>query len=130
MSKRYLVVLALSVMGAGCGGNTKVRPDLAETAEPPDMTFLFSDDIGSIDPGVVEDLRKERSDAACAMASAHATLVRMPVDLIFIIDNSGSMSDEIHGVETNINTNFVDIIKKSGLDYRVIMLTHYGSWNQ
>ena len=59
MSKRYLVVIALSVLGAGCGGNVKVRPDFAEEPPPPDMTVFFPDDIGSIDPGKVEDLRNQ-----------------------------------------------------------------------
>ena len=133
MSKSHLVVLALSVvsagLGAGCGGTVKIRPDLGEPEVPPDMAIVFSDDMESIDPGKVEDLARQRTDAACAMASAQATLVRKPVDIIFIIDNSCSMSDEIHGVELNINGNFTEIMKKSGLDYRVIMLTHYGAWN-
>ena len=126
---RNLVAIALAILVVGCGG-THVRPDLAEEPERPDMAIVFSDDMGSIDPGAVEDLARERTDAACAMASAQATLVRKPVDIIFLIDNSGSMSDEIHGVEININKNFADIMKTSGLDYRVIMLTHYGDWKQ
>ena len=50
-----------------------------------------------------------------------------PVDVIFIIDNSGSMGDEINAVERNINENFARIIGQSGADYRLIMLTNHGS---
>jgi len=68
-----------------------------------------------------------KSDAACERISAEAKMVVKPVDIIFVIDNSGSMSNEIKGVENNINTNFIDIIQKSGIDYRVIMLAAHGS---
>ena len=66
-------------------------------------------------------------DAACASVKAEATLTKRPVDIIFVIDNSGSMTEEITGVQNNINTNFADIMSKSGLDYRVIMVTNFGS---
>lgn len=49
-----------------------------------------------------------------------------PVDVIFIIDNSGSMGDEITAVERNINENFARIIGQSGADYRLILLTNHG----
>lgn len=50
-----------------------------------------------------------------------------PVDVIFVIDNSGSMGDEISAVERNLNENFARIIEDSGADYRVIMLTDHGA---
>ena len=70
--------------------------------------------------------RPRDRDAACAEVRAEATLQKKPVDIIFVIDNSGSMTDEILAVQTNINKNFADIINKSGLDYRVIMVTSHG----
>jgi hypothetical protein len=66
-------------------------------------------------------------DSACAAQSAEATLVKKPVDILFVIDNSGSMSNENAAVQTNINQNFASIIAASGIDYRVIMLTSYTS---
>lgn len=66
-------------------------------------------------------------DASCASISQQATLGSRPVDIIFVIDNSGSMTAEITGVEQNINQNFAAIIGASGLDYRVIMLSTHGS---
>jgi hypothetical protein len=66
-------------------------------------------------------------DASCVAVKASGTLGKKPVDIIFVIDNSGSMTDEIIGVETNINTNFAQIIAASGLDYRVIMLSKHGT---
>ncbi len=45
-----------------------------------------------------------------------------------MIDNSGSMSAEIKGVQDNINKNFAQIIESSGIDYRVIMLSRFGKY--
>jgi hypothetical protein len=74
------------------------------------------------------DLRPPRNtDAACASVKAEASLEKKPVDIIFAIDNSGSMSDEIIAVQNNINKSFADIIGKSGLDYRVIMVASHGN---
>ncbi len=66
-------------------------------------------------------------DASCVAVKAMGNLGKKPVDIIFVIDNSGSMTAEIIGVEQNINTNFSQIIAASGLDYRVILLSRHGS---
>jgi len=62
----------------------------------------------------------------CATQSAEATITKKPVDIIILIDNSGSMTGEIQGVEQNINQNFATIIEDSGLDYRVILVSRHG----
>jgi len=49
-----------------------------------------------------------------------------PIDVIFVIDNSGSMSGEIDQVQARVNDDFARIIEASGLDYRVILLSRYG----
>jgi len=63
----------------------------------------------------------------CAAQEAQATLTKRPVDIIFAIDNSGSMSQEIAEVEKQINDNFATLIEASKIDYRVIMLSQHGS---
>jgi hypothetical protein len=68
-------------------------------------------------------------DSACASSSAEATLEKKPIDIIIVIDNSGSMGDDIQAVETNINANFATIIGASGIDYRVIMVADHGAWD-
>lgn len=65
-------------------------------------------------------------DTACVATVAEATLTRRPVDIIFVIDNSPSMSDEIISVQRNINDSFAALIEASGVDYRVIMLAEHG----
>ena len=78
-------------------------------------------------PEATDDLYLRDRDAACASVVAMATLVKKPVDIIFVVDNSGSMTEEIQAIEKNINVNFAQIIGASGLDYRVILLSHHGS---
>ncbi|MDI3281734.1 hypothetical protein [Polyangium sp. 15x6] len=82
-----------------------------------DINFF---DAGPGDGGLTED-------SACVSQSSEATLVKKPVDIIVVIDNSGSMSAEIIGVQTNINQNFAQILETSGLDYRVILLAKHGN---
>src|SRR5690606_30087551 len=41
--------------------------------------------------------------------------------------NSGSMGQEIAGIQSNINVNFAQILENSGLDYRVIMVSRFGN---
>ena len=107
-----LLASTLGLLAAGCGDST---------TEVPDGGF------GDL-TGVVPDMsRIINKDAACASVSAAANLTKKPVDIIFVIDNSSSMTSEIVSVQNNINQNFADIIGKSGLDYRVIMLSHHGS---
>jgi len=68
-----------------------------------------------------------RPDAACASQSIRAEPgKRRPVDVIFVIDNSGSMTEEIAAVRHNIDRDFASIIEESGVDYRVIMLSLFG----
>jgi hypothetical protein len=67
-------------------------------------------------------------EAACAMQSARAE--RGPskqVDIIFAIDNSGSMSEEIAAIRENINRNFAALVQDSGVDFRVILLSLHGT---
>ncbi len=67
-------------------------------------------------------------DTTCGEQESQAVIdEERPVDVIFIIDNSGSMGEEIEAVERNINQNFAQIIEASGADFRVIMLTDHGS---
>ncbi|MEZ4452770.1 MAG: hypothetical protein R3B09_25135 [Nannocystaceae bacterium] len=67
--------------------------------------------------------------SACGEQAYDAMLEILPVDIIIAIDNSGSMGQEIVGVQNNINQNFAQIIENSGIDYRVIMVTRHGKAN-
>ncbi len=64
-------------------------------------------------------------DEACAGTSGEASIVRRPVDIIIVIDSSGSMNGEIEAVERNINENLAVILAEEDVDYRVIMIAEY-----
>ncbi len=61
-------------------------------------------------------------DAACRAASVEATLERLPVDIIWMVDNSSSMAPAIEQVIAGLN-NFANLVGTRGLDYRVVMLS-------
>lgn len=58
----------------------------------------------------------------CEGVSVTAEEGYAPVDIVWIIDNSGSMGEETELVQTNIN-DFVATISASGIDYHVIVIT-------
>jgi hypothetical protein len=62
---------------------------------------------------------------ACQTAQADAMLVREPVDIIVVLDNSGSMAEEMGAAEENINVNFATILDQAQADYRVILLSRH-----
>jgi hypothetical protein len=59
-------------------------------------------------------------DAGCGSVSAAAELVRQPVDLIWAIDGSGSMGDEVLAVSDNL-TRFVSSIESSGTSAHTVL---------
>lgn len=64
-------------------------------------------------------------ETACTAVASRAEVTRRPVDIVLLVDNSGSMGEEIAAVERNINVNFSLILGASGLDYRVILFSGY-----
>lgn len=84
-----------------------------------------SDPLATGDAPNVIGLSTPRADS-CAALAATATSSFRPIDVIFLVDNSGSMSEEIAAVERSINRDFAEIMDRSGLDYRVIMVSRYG----
>lgn len=64
--------------------------------------------------------------SACGNQAVTAELIPIPVDVIIVIDNSGSMTEEIQAVQNNINANFANILDGAGVDYRVIVVAKHG----
>lgn len=79
------------------------------------------------DPSEDEPVAPEPKE--CAGVAEQATEVLLPVDVIVVIDNSSSMSEEIIEVQNRINGDFAEIMQASGLDYRVILVARYGDVN-
>ena len=83
-------------------------------------------DDGGDDGGPPDASTDPSPDApACAAAAATATETILPVDIIWVIDNSGSMDEEEARVQSNINA-FANAIAGSGSDYHVIVITNTG----
>ncbi len=61
---------------------------------------------------------------ACAAVSAEAELVVLPADIIFVIDNSGSMTFEASEVQARLN-DFSTQILGSGVDAQVVLVSSY-----
>jgi hypothetical protein len=61
-------------------------------------------------------------ESACAETSAEAMGGPLPADIIFVVDNSGSMGDEAGFVQASMN-DFSNIMVNSGIDYRVILIS-------
>jgi hypothetical protein len=57
----------------------------------------------------------------CAGTAVAADLVMRPPDIIWVVDQSGSMDQETSYVQQKLN-DFVSIIGTSGVDYRVVMI--------
>lgn len=60
----------------------------------------------------------------CASHSEQAEHVIAPADIVFVVDNSGSMQDEAQAVQDNLNTFSTQIIE-SGIDVRVTLISSY-----
>jgi len=67
------------------------------------------------------------SGGACAQSESSADLTESPVDIIFVVGNNGSLTQEIDAVKANINDNFASVIGASGVDYRVILVSESGA---
>lgn len=59
--------------------------------------------------------------AACAGTEVAADFVTIPSDIIWVVDQSGSMDQETVHVQAKIN-DFVTLIGASNIDYRVVMI--------
>ncbi|MEM6995469.1 MAG: hypothetical protein AAF721_33475 [Myxococcota bacterium] len=63
-------------------------------------------------------------DEDCAALSEEATSLPAPVDIIVVVDNSGSMGEEAAAVQANLN-GFSQQIVDAGIDVHVVLLSSY-----
>jgi hypothetical protein len=123
-SAPFAVALIL-LAGTGCAGSderTVVRdPSVGEDAALPVPIPDAGDEAEPVRTDAGEPPRFEE----CASVRREATTRETPVDIIFIVDNSSSMEEEILAIRERINRDFAEIIAASGVDYRVVMLSSY-----
>ncbi len=113
---KKIISTSLLVFGLGagyfaCSANLKTLNDNDSGQE------------GSLNLNIQNDAENEY----CVESTAAKILSSRPVDIIFVIDNSGSMTEEIDAIVNNINDHFTDVMTAAGLDYRVIMLVKHGT---
>jgi hypothetical protein len=131
------VVLALSLLALlpACGDSAPARPFVASSdagaldASPRDVAPV---DLGAPEVAVYPDIPmlprdvptdlSLGADAACSRSSVAAQVERLPVDIIWMVDNSISMAPAIDEVIRGLNT-FAGLVGSRGLDYRVVMLS-------
>lgn len=105
----------------------------SSAASPSEIGAAETTTPGLIDPTPAEETSAQETGAegplapeqACQAVSSEANIVRRPMDIIVVVDNSGSMADEIEAVERNINVNFASILGDSNIDARVILFSGY-----
>ncbi|MBI2395028.1 MAG: VWA domain-containing protein [Deltaproteobacteria bacterium] len=126
---RWIALFVPSLLLAACGANKDSGPEEVELEE--DTGVAVDPDGGTDDGGLVFDVSDDMNagdgftdGGACATTKAAA--IKQPVDVIIVIDQSGSMSDDIANVRANINK-LSDNLKKTGLAYRVVMIAGYDS---
>jgi hypothetical protein len=88
------------------------KMDSVQPADPP-LPTMWNFDLGEspFDP-----------DAACAVTVETAKTEFLPVDIIWVVDNSVSMAPAIDQVTAGLNQ-FAAIISGKTLDYKIIMLS-------
>lgn len=136
------VAIAGAALALSCGGDTgnsgsgallppvgvdePLIPDESEPgATPTDSEVVVGDPQTPGELPVDGTTPALNEENACEAVSSQAEGTQRPMDIIVVIDNSGSMDDEIAAVERNINVNFAAILDASGIDYRVIMVSAY-----
>jgi len=85
--------------------------------------------LDSTDPGPTLDGSDfdgtSSDDSSCASVSKKAETAIAPVDIVWVVDSSGSMSGEAARVQDNLN-DFSAAMGKIGIDYHVVMITSSG----
>lgn len=131
-----LLWLVFPTIGACAQGNEKGgvpfdsgSSDILSQDGDTDIGDVSSDDVSSDDVVVADtgfdlgptDTGPLDPDAACATATATAKTEALPVDIIWVVDNSSSMQPAVEQVKLGLN-DFAASIGAKSLDYKVIML--------
>lgn len=100
----------------GVGGGVDGSGGAAKDAGSDDDGGLIFDFDAMTDGGALEDVQ------VCAAAAQKAETKQLPVDIIWMVDNSASMAPAVEQVKLGLNA-FAATIEAKNLDYHVIMLS-------
>jgi hypothetical protein len=113
------LVAALGIFLVACSATSKPFDDLDERPAPNADSGRSGDGFeGELESGAPDD------QEVCVATSARA--ITPPVDLVFTVDQSGSMADDIANVKANVNR-LAAFLDKTNLDYRVVMIASHGA---
>jgi hypothetical protein len=125
-----VALLVLSACGGGevRVGNGKVDGGAAGGGPSDSGSFQGGGDGGTAGPGGGSgtDGGAVKPDGGCGVARASGTLSRQAVDVVLVIDNSGSMGDEIQAVQDTLNAHFAEVLTDAGVDWRLVLLGKHG----
>lgn len=114
-----VLVIVGSVAAACGGGDSQSRAyDVVETPE--------AGEAGTSDFVVDAASDAEAGFATCASAAVEAKREPLPVDIIWVVDNSSSMQPAVAEVQAGLNA-FATLVGSKGLDYKVVMLSLRGA---
>lgn len=109
---------AVAGLSVACGAGEEAEPEQDSMAAPaPPLAPGIGSEAAEPPPQPPGDL--------CDVVQAPAILRPGPIDIVVVLDNSGSMGEELAGVERNINENFAAILEQEAVDYRVILLSKH-----
>lgn len=112
-------------MLAGCGTSEDAAPSIATRSESPEpTTSLISREDPAAPSATPSGSSSDTPNGTCIAAVAETT--RTPVDLIVIVDTSGSMADEAAQVQANINR-FSETISALDQDVHVVLIAERGT---
>ncbi len=115
-------IAAAATLALSCGGRTHERNDDNSSArdgasEPGidiELDTTAGDEITPVAPGAEFDV--------CTGVSVEPENTMEPADIIFLVDNSPSMRDEILWTRRNMNL-FSQAITDGGIDHRIVMIS-------
>ncbi|MBK9262526.1 MAG: hypothetical protein IPM54_22315 [Polyangiaceae bacterium] len=105
----------------GSGGSGGSDSSSSSSGEGGSGGSLFEEDGGFITDASSEEPPLS-ADAACAATASEATVEKLPVDIIWMVDNSSSMEPAVTEIRNGLNA-FAALIASKNLDYKVIMLS-------
>lgn len=108
--------------GAQCGDG--IDNDMDGLTDCDEISCIGMGPCAARDAGPLPDT----GFAGCEAVEVTAMTALAPVDIVWVIDNSGSMSGEAMIIQMNMN-NFAASIAASGIDYHVVVVTAAGFVN-
>ena len=128
VTRLRITLAALAVLGPFACAEASRRPGFDESLAEPGVSPVAEPVPGDFGPGLDAALLDggDASFETCAATAVEATRERLPVDIIWVVDNSASMQPAVAEVQAGLNA-FVNVIGAKGIDYKVVMLSKRGT---